>query len=121
MRKKVLKEIEEQLRERRAFLLNKLERKREEYIEMKENETVGDMADIASDLMEKDLLYGLSISEKQELEDINNALKKIADGTYGICEMCGKEISIERLKVKPFAKYCVECREKMDKKLVNHT
>jgi len=53
------------------------------------------------------------IIEKQlkELNEIETALGKITEGKYGICEMCEDEISVERLKVKPYAKYCISCRE----------
>ncbi len=59
------------------------------------------------------------IIEKQlvELKEIETALDKITEGKYGICEMCEDEISIERLKVKPFAKYCISCREINEKNL----
>ncbi len=46
------------------------------------------------------------------LRDINLALNKIKEGKYGICEKCGKEISEERLKAKPEAKFCRECEKK---------
>lgn len=49
-----------------------------------------------------------------KLQDINAALEKIAKGTYGICEECGKEIDIRRLETKPEAKYCIECKKKLD-------
>ena len=54
-----------------------------------------------------------SLIEKQlqELEEIELSLDKISQGTYGICEMCEEPIGIERLKVKPFARYCITCRE----------
>ena len=45
------------------------------------------------------------------LNEIDNALKAIEDGSYGICNMCDEVISIGRLKAKPFAKYCTACRE----------
>ncbi len=44
------------------------------------------------------------------------ALEKIEDGTYGKCEGCGEDISKKRLKVLPFAKYCVKCQSEMEKK-----
>ena len=46
-----------------------------------------------------------------ELAEINHALDKIKLGTYGICEMCGEAIHKERLEVKPFARFCIKCRE----------
>ena len=51
----------------------------------------------------------------KELEEIEIALKKIKKGNYGICEMCEDEIGIERLKIKPHAKYCITCREIIEK------
>ncbi|MEA2048906.1 MAG: RNA polymerase-binding protein DksA [Campylobacterota bacterium] len=49
--------------------------------------------------------------QQQELYQINTALSKIESGTYGSCEMCGVDIGTERLKVKPHAVYCIDCRE----------
>ena len=51
-----------------------------------------------------------------KLQDINLALEKIAQGKYGICGDCKKEIPLERLKTKPEAKFCVVCKAKMSKK-----
>ncbi|MGX3010657.1 RNA polymerase-binding protein DksA [Helicobacter sp. 23-1044] len=50
-----------------------------------------------------------------ELAEINHALDKIKLGTYGICEMCGEAIHKERLEVKPFARFCIKCREIFEK------
>lgn len=46
-----------------------------------------------------------------ELNEIKKALAKIKQNKYGKCEMCGEEIHIERLYVKPFARFCIQCRE----------
>ncbi len=53
------------------------------------------------------------LSEK--LRNVDYALRKIRDKTYGICENCGKEIDIRRLKALPFTKYCIKCAEILDK------
>ena len=53
--------------------------------------------------------------QQKELEEIDKALKKIANGEYGICEMCEDEIGFQRLKVKPHAIYCIDCREIVEK------
>ncbi len=45
------------------------------------------------------------------LEEVDEALKRIVDGTYGKCANCGQEISIERLEAMPTAKYCASCQE----------
>ncbi len=53
--------------------------------------------------------------QRKELAEIDLALDKIKLGTYGICEMCEEPIGIERLKVKPFARFCITCREITEK------
>jgi len=52
---------------------------------------------------------------QQELVEINEALESIKNGSYGICKMCEEEINLERLDIKPFAKYCIDCREIIEK------
>ena len=53
--------------------------------------------------------------QEQELREINITLGKIANGDYGICEMCEDDIGFQRLKVKPHAIYCIDCREIVEK------
>ena len=72
----------------------------------------GDHASVSNDNLRE-----VAIGQQQELEliEIEVALGKIKDKQYGICEMCEEEISIQRLKVKPHAKYCIDCREIVEK------
>ena len=53
--------------------------------------------------------------QEQELREINVTLGKISSGDYGICEMCEDDIGFQRLKVKPHAIYCIDCREIVEK------
>jgi len=53
--------------------------------------------------------------QTQELEEIEKALLKIVNGEYGVCEMCEDDIGFQRLKVKPHAVYCIDCREIAEK------
>lgn len=53
--------------------------------------------------------------QEQELKEINVTLGKIANREYGICEMCEDNIGFQRLKVKPHAIYCIDCREIVEK------
>ncbi len=53
--------------------------------------------------------------QEQELREINVVLGKIAAGDYGVCEMCEDPIGFQRLKVKPHAIYCIDCREIVEK------
>lgn len=68
------------------------------------------MADIGSDNYERDFMIELIQNSEQSLRDIDTALEKIENGTYGICEVCEKKINKERLKALPFAKLCVNCQ-----------
>ena len=72
----------------------------------------GDYASVSNENMRD-----LAIGEQQELEllEIQVALGKIKDKVYGICEMCEENISMQRLKVKPHARYCIDCREIVEK------
>jgi DnaK suppressor protein len=53
--------------------------------------------------------------ERKLLQKIQKAIQKVEDGTYGICEECGDEISEERLKVRPEASLCIRCKEEQEK------
>ena len=66
-----------------------------------------DYADFVSDSFTEGMIANHQLDELKQIEE---ALKKIKEGTYGICDMCGINIPIGRLKAKPFAKFCTECR-----------
>jgi DnaK suppressor protein len=65
------------------------------------------------DLSEDISLRKLSV-HRETLQKIDEALRKFNEGTYGICEDCGEEISDERLKILPFAIYCIDCQERRE-------
>ena len=71
--------------------------------------------DYASVSSESDRNLKLINNLKLENQEIDEALEKIEDGSYGICDMCEEDINIERLEIKPHAKYCIECREEIEK------
>lgn len=64
-------------------------------------------------------LYGdnLSLEEtlERELRDVKNAIKRIADGAYGICKYCKQEIALQRLLARPESSSCVTCKEKFSR------
>jgi RNA polymerase-binding protein DksA len=66
------------------------------------------MADIGTDNFEQEFALGLMDSERKLLVEINDALIRINDGFYGICEGTGKPISKIRLQAKPWARYCIK-------------
>ncbi len=66
------------------------------------------MADIGSDNWEQEFTLGLVAGERQLLREIDAALARIEDRTYGICEATHKPISEQRLRAQPWARYCIE-------------
>ena len=66
------------------------------------------MADLGSDTWEQDFTLGLIANEQALVREIDDALSRIEDRTYGICVATDKPISLERLRAKPWAKYCIE-------------
>ncbi len=67
-----------------------------------------DFAEASSDSFTSGVIIN---QQKQELKEIEEALDRISKNTYGICDMCDEPIAIGRLKAKPFAKFCTDCRE----------
>ena len=74
------------------------------------------MADVASDTYDREFSLGLASNERQSLYELDDAIKKIEEGTFGICEECKSLITKTRLKVVPFARLCVKCQEKKEKR-----
>jgi DnaK suppressor protein len=67
------------------------------------------LADAATAMHDRELDYGIADNEQQLLAEIDAALQRIEDGTYGICSNCGKSISPERLEALPWATLCIDC------------
>lgn len=114
LKKKETDVFKEMLQDKKRNILGKLIKDSNRYHEIFKNSTEGDLADIANEAYEKYLLYDLSLNEKEELADIEHALTKIEDGSYGICETCEQEIAKQRLQIQPYAKLCIKCREKFE-------
>jgi DnaK suppressor protein len=119
------KKAEEQ---RRIALRNSLVRKREEIVKEAKSEiskyirgetrqlvdTALDNGDWSVVDLSEDISLRQLSTHRETLLKIDEALRKIDEGTYGKCEDCGEDISVERLKILPFAIYCVECQEKKE-------
>ena len=73
------------------------------------------MADAGSDAYDRDFALSLLSQEQDSLSEINEALKRIDIGTYGICEMSGKPILEIRLEALPFARFTVECQAQLER------
>ena len=73
------------------------------------------MADIGTDNYEQEFTLGLVDSERNLLCEVNDALQRIDESTYGICEDAGEPITNARLEASPWARYCLTCASKREK------
>jgi DnaK suppressor protein len=73
-----------------------------------------DPLDRASIELERSSLLRIRSRERKLIFKIKDALERIEDGTFGICEICEEEISIGRLKARPVTSHCIECKTKME-------
>ncbi len=79
------------------------------------NEPSGDIYDQASSERDRELGLLLGDREREKLHAIDEALLRINEGEYGICEECEEEIPLGRLKAMPFARHCVKCKADLEK------
>jgi len=81
-----------------------------------EEETFPDPTDRASLESDRNFLLRIRDRERKLIVKINEALARIEDGTFGICEMCGEDISEERLKARPVTTLCIDCKTEEEEK-----
>lgn len=74
------------------------------------------MADVGTDTFDREFALGLASNQQEFLYEIDEALKRIEEKTYGACENCNKNIPLKRLKAIPFARHCIKCQEKLEQK-----
>jgi DnaK suppressor protein len=74
-----------------------------------------DTYDLASEERDREISFILGDREREKLQSIENALERIEDGTYGICENCDSEIAPGRLDAMPFSRLCVSCQAEQEK------
>ena len=74
------------------------------------------MADIGSDAYDQDLKLGMAASERERIRDIDEALARIENRTYGVCQLTHKAIPRSRLKAKPWAKYTIDAARTLERR-----
>jgi DnaK suppressor protein len=77
-------------------------------------ENLPDLGDQASAVTDQNFMLRLKEREQKLLKKIDEALDRMAAGTFGICESCGGEIGIKRLKARPVTTLCIECKTKQE-------
>jgi DnaK suppressor protein len=73
-----------------------------------------DVADLATSYQAKEFLFSTSTQERRNLQMVEEALQRIHGGVFGECISCGREINPKRLDAVPWARYCIECQEKIE-------
>ena len=74
------------------------------------------MADVATDSYDREFSLSLASNERNVLYELDDASKKIDEGTFGICESCKSLITKTRLKAVPFARMCLKCQERKERR-----
>ncbi len=105
------------LLQRRKMLTGDVNHMKDEALSKSRKDATGDlsslplhMADIGSENYEQEFTLGIVESEEEELREIDIALERVENKSFGICETCSKSVSKSRLKAKPHARLCVTCK-----------
>jgi DnaK suppressor protein len=121
--KKDQKRFEKKLIGEREKLAKSLERLEASVLKRTQRESSGDlsaysihMADLGTDAIERENDLQVASAEGRLLLEINEAITRLADGTYGKCENCAKPIDPHRLDVVPHARLCLKCQEQVERR-----
>jgi DnaK suppressor protein len=114
MRKAFLKKMREKLLEMRAQLLRNTQSDLQEGREQTKDEGM-DTYDIASDARDREISLILNDRDRDKALAIDDALARIDEGTYGVCDSCESDIAEARLEALPFTRLCVSCQAEREK------
>ncbi len=110
MKKERVKHFQELLLKKKSELANNVSDEEREGREAVSVEAK-DFADMATEAYGQEMSFSLSDAGRRTLRDVEDALVRVRDGGYGVCERCGKEIAESRLEAVPHARMCVSCQE----------
>ncbi|MHC4061485.1 MAG: TraR/DksA family transcriptional regulator [Planctomycetota bacterium] len=120
-----IERFEQMLLEKRREIVGNVNEMEDEALKRSRLDASGDlssmpihMADIGTDNYEQEFALGLMDSERKLLREIDDALERIQQGTYGVCEGTGKPIPKARLRAQPWARYCVEYARMLEEGLL---
>lgn len=123
LNKKELAEFKKLILKRKEEILDGINHISEDTLKKSQKDASGDisgytyhMADVATDTYDREFSLGLATNERAQLYELDDALKKIEEGAFGICEGCKSPITKTRLKAVPYARLCVKCQEKKEKR-----
>lgn len=102
------------LLEMRRQVLQEVQGSMNTYRELGE-ESLPDISDVSANAANRDVLINLGATQQQKIRDIDAALERISGGEYGVCARCEEDISPARMKVRPFSRFCIECKTDIEK------
>ena len=108
--------IEKSLSDQKREIINNLIVSNDDFKEIVEAMDPKDLADVASDDMDRKMIEAIGSQDLKRLRMIDSALTRIKQGKYGLCMKCGKKIPRERLEAIPYALMCVECKTLEEKR-----
>lgn len=114
MNKAQLKKFRALLERKREELVRKAKQTLDEDMTLDVNDLPDEM-DLASSEYLQSFTFRLRGREKSFLDKINKAIAKIDDGSFGVCEECGEEISVKRLEARPETNLCIRCKEDQER------
>src|SRR5881227_1430123 len=114
MRKAFLKKMSDALTAQKQQILRQLDEELKEGKEGAPDEGM-DTYDLASEERDREINFILSDRDRNKIKDIDDALNRLDDGSYGVCESCGLEIAEERLKAMPFTRLCRDCQQDQER------
>ncbi|MGZ3418430.1 MAG: TraR/DksA family transcriptional regulator [Polyangiales bacterium] len=114
MSKAQLARFRKLLEEKRDDIIKKAKETLEEDMTLDTNDLPDEM-DLASSEYLQSFTFRLRGREKVFLDKIEKALAKIEDGSFGVCEECGEEISVKRLEARPETTLCIRCKEDQER------
>ncbi|MGP1508568.1 MAG: TraR/DksA family transcriptional regulator [Sphaerochaeta sp.] len=109
------KEMEQTLLDMRSELLAKISKSDNDFRNLVGSTGTGDSVDIASDDLASKKMEAIGKMDAGRLNAVNQALVRIRNGKYGVCEMCGKKIPEDRLRAIPYALLCLPCKKKSER------
>ena len=117
-----MKEFEQRLLVERQKILKEMGHLESTVLKVNQRDSAGDlsgysfhMADVGTDAMEREKAFLFASAEGRTLIEINDALRRVYRGQYGVCESCSQPIARARLEAMPHARLCVRCKEKEER------
>jgi DnaK suppressor protein len=113
-RRKFLTELRQQLLDMKTKLLEEMELESKAEREANKDEGL-DTYDLASEERDREISFILSDRERSKVKNIDDALERMDEGSYGVCDACGLEIAEERLSAMPFTRLCRDCQQDQER------